>query len=377
MAGKSKGSTGTRIIRFFFIFLNLLAAAALGLSYAAPYVSPATNSWLPFFGLAYFYLLLVNLGFVILWIFFNWKWALLSLITLLAGWNHIRAQVEYHGQHSYTVEEHPFKVLSYNVRNFDIYNYDKNWKSNTAKRNKILSFLRNTHPDIVCFQEYVHDVNNEFNTTDTIIQLLQPVFTDTTFNVVSRNIIKFGLATFSKFPIVGQGQINFENSKTNFCIYTDLLIQSDTVRVYNAHFESIRLSKKDIEYTHEVTGTTDMDTHKSSSKRIISRLRAAFIDRASQAEKVAEHIETCKYPVILCTDLNDTPTSYAYRRLINELRDAFTSSGRGFGSTYAGITPFLRIDFILHSKHFNAYNFETYEVDYSDHYPVACELTRK
>jgi len=377
MAGKSKGSTGSRIIKILFIFLNLIFVIALGLSYAAPYVSPETNSYLPFFGLGYSILVMINLCFVVIWIFFNWRWALLSILTIALGWNHIVSHIQYRSEHSYTAEEFPVKILSYNVRNFDIYNYDKNWKSNIEKRDKILSLIKNNQPDILCFQEYVHDVNNDFSTTDTLIKMLQPVFTDTVFNIVSRNIIKFGLATFSKYPIAGHGQIAFDNSSANFCIYTDLVIRQDTVRVYNAHFESIRLSKKDIEYTHEVTETTDLDKHKKSSKRIFSLLRAAFIDRASQSEKVAEHVASCKYPVILCTDLNDTPASYAYRRLNNVLNDAFTAAGTGFGNTYAGIFPPIRIDFIMYSKHFNAYNFETFKVDYSDHYPISCEMTRK
>lgn len=373
MAAKTKTSGWRRFFRVSILLLNSLAVVALLLAYLAPYISPEKNAWLPFAGIAYPILAITNAGFVIFWLFFRWKFALVSLIALLAGWNHLMSHLQFHGQTD-TTGQPVVKVMSYNVRNFDLYNYDKNWKTNQTRRNQILRLLHNTRPDIICFQEYVHDVNNDFNTTDTLCRMLAPVYADTVFNLVSRKIIKFGLATFSKYPIVGHGQIHFSNSRTNFCIFTDLLIDADTVRVYNAHFESIRLSQKDLDYTHEAA-TTDMDKHKTSGKRIVSQLKAAFADRAAQTELVAAHMAGCRYPIILCTDLNDTPTSYSYRRLKNLLDDSFSDAGKGFGNTYTGVFPPLRIDFIMHSKGMRAVNFKTYDVKYSDHYPISCELT--
>jgi endonuclease/exonuclease/phosphatase family metal-dependent hydrolase len=372
MAGKKNGRTG--FFKILFIILNAGAALALGLSYLAPYVSPESNAWLPFFGLAYPILLMINIAFVLLWLFFSRKWMLLSLITILAGWNHLTSHLQFRSQHSFGSDEIPFRVISYNVRNFDIYNYDKNWKSNIEKRDKILQFLKNKNADIICFQEYVHDLSNVFRTTDTLVSLLQPIHVDTAYTVKSRGIVEFGLATFSRFPMVGHGVVKFDNSSTNFCIYTDLLINDDTVRVYNAHFESIHLSQKDYAYASEMKEVTDMDAHKSSGKRILSLLKAAFKDRASQARTVAEHISKCPHAAILCTDLNDTPVSYAYRQLHKGLSDAFIESGNGRGITYKGIFPSFRIDYIFHNDRLKAYNYEAYDVNYSDHYPLSCEM---
>ena len=44
------------------------------------------------------------------------------------------------------------KVMSYNVRLFDLYN----WSHNTATRNEILDLIRVEDPDILCLQEFVH-----------------------------------------------------------------------------------------------------------------------------------------------------------------------------------------------------------------------------
>jgi endonuclease/exonuclease/phosphatase family metal-dependent hydrolase len=378
MAAKSQNhkSLFRRIVKVLFILLNIVAVLLLAGSYAAPYISPQTNAWLPFLGLAYPILVIVNLFFVVIWIFFNWRWAFLSLITILAGWMQIVNHIQYSKQHSFMENEFPVSVMSYNVRNFDMYNYKKDWSYTFDKRNKIFDYLRNEKADIICFQEFVNDLSGEFKTIDTLVSFLEAKNVHAEYTLTAKEIIQFGIATFTKYPIVGKGRIDFENSKHNLCIFTDVLIGEDTVRIYNAHFESIRFSKTDYEYANDVAGTGDLDRHTKSSKRIVSLLKAAFLDRSTQAEKVAEHIRSCPYPVILCTDLNDTPASYAYRQLSKLLEDAFKESGTGMGTTYAGIFPSFRIDYILHSDDFTAYNFTTKDLDYSDHNPVTCDLVK-
>jgi endonuclease/exonuclease/phosphatase family metal-dependent hydrolase len=374
-SGKKKG--GFRFIRYFFIFINLIIALALIASYFSPYVSPEKNSYLPFFGLAYPLLVVANLVFVVLWLFFKARYSLLSLIVILAGFMQIKSHLQISKNHSFSENEFPIKVFSYNVKNFDLYNYTKDWKPQFEKRNQIFSLVKNESPDIICFQEFVNDLSGEFKTKDTLVKFLTAKNVHFEYTVVSKEIIQFGIATFTKYPIVGQGRLDFNNSSTNLCIFTDVLIGKDTVRIYNAHFESIHFDKKDYEYASEVTSLTDLDQHKGGSKRILSLLKAAFVDRASQVEKVADHIGKCHYPVIFCTDLNDTPSSYAYHQISKKLEDAFIESGNGFGNTYAGIFPSFRIDFIFHSKEFSSYNYSTLKVNYSDHYPVSCDMVKK
>jgi hypothetical protein len=51
--------------------------------------------------------------------------------------------------------------------------------------------------------------------------------------------------------VVNEGQVPFENEVNNFCIYVDVLVGSDTVRIYNAHLQSFRLNKKSLELFDE------------------------------------------------------------------------------------------------------------------------------
>jgi endonuclease/exonuclease/phosphatase (EEP) superfamily protein YafD len=81
-------------------------------------------------------------------------------------------------------------------------------------------------------------------------------------------------------------------------------------------------------------------------------------------------MNTSPYPIILCGDFNDTPTSFTYKQLSEGLNDSFANAGLGIGQTYNGKFPALRIDYILYSPELEIVNFKTSEVSLSDHYPI-------
>jgi endonuclease/exonuclease/phosphatase family metal-dependent hydrolase len=68
--------------------------------------------------------------------------------------------------------------------------------------------------------------------------------------------------------------------------------------------------------------------------------------------------------------LNDTPFSYAYHTLSYGLKDSFSERGSGFGITYNGPIPGLRIDYILTSPQINIHSHDVLSSTLSDHYPV-------
>ncbi len=109
-------------------------------------------------------------------------------------------------------------------------------------------------------------------------------------------------------------------------------------------------------------------------KRIGSKLKQAFLLREEQANYIAKHIQKSPYPVLVCGDLNDTPSSYAYNQLSHGLKDAFKEKGIGFGSTYAGTLPFLRIDYAFTSQDCTVDAFRVIPISSSDHYPIYVHL---
>lgn len=340
------------------------------MSYLAAYVSPETLWVFAFFGLAYPYILLANLCFVILWIFFRKWYFLLSLIFILAGWGSLKKLLQL-GQKKDPVElaGDSFRLISYNVRLFNYYL----WEKDTALRPKIMDFLHDESPSLICFQEFLTLPGGKITLAGIKKELSDLPYSHVNYTHRVPGRMNFGLATFSKFPIIHKGNIEYENS-LNGIIYSDLVIGKDTVRVYNCHLQSVKLKQDYNKVLNSLIFNYDQ-RHLKDVKAISVSIRDAYIQRAYQAELLSRHIKTSPYPVIVCGDFNDTPFSYCYYRLSRELQDAFVASGSGMGNTYRQNIGPIRIDYILYSPSLKSFHFLSKKTDWSDHYPVRCDFT--
>ncbi len=355
------------------LVFNIIGVLFLFLSYIAPYVSPAKSWFMAFIGLSYPFILITNFGFILYWILRLRYHFLISLIAILIGYNQFGNLFQFNTNVRKLPEnETLIKVLSYNVRVFDLYNYGPNWEHRFTNRNHIFEFLKENDFDIIMFQEYVHDKSGAFKTQDTLKTFLKANNFHAEFTRNSRNINFFGLATFTKYPIINKGKILFSTHGGNLCIYTDVLINNDTVRIYNLHLESIGLGSEDHIFVENMMNIVPAENEdfRIAGRRILSRMKVAFGRRSLQAEKLAGHIAECPYPIILGGDFNDTPSSYVYRQFRRLLNDSFTKKGRGVGQTYVGMMPGFRIDYIMHSRDFETLQFHTGTEEYSDHYPI-------
>ena len=347
--------------------LNVLTSIALVGAYLATHISPNDFPFLAFLGLSYPIWLIFSVIFIIIWLFIKRRYALIPLLTIAVGFNHLG------NYFAITMNqpkvENPIKVMSYNVHVFDFFDLDNRMDN----RNRIFQFLEKEDPAIVCFQEFFqHNGATDFVTRDTITTILDAPYYHERYTHDMAFERYFGTVTFSKFPIVDKGEIAFDNDPNNFCIFSDIDVNGQIIRVFNGHIGSIRFQNKDYDFFGgDGTGRYEEDRKKGGS-RIYDRLKVAFEKRAIQAEKIAIEIEKSPYPVILCGDLNDTPVSYCYRQFNSLLTDAFTESGNGIGSTYIGKMPANRIDYIFHSEDLLSTGFITHPVDFSDHKPISC-----
>jgi endonuclease/exonuclease/phosphatase family metal-dependent hydrolase len=356
--------------------LNVFFILLLCSSYLAMYVNPNTLWIFAFCGIAYPFIFLGNLIIIVFWLIFKPKYALYSAFFILIGFNHIGAMYQFFGKSKPKDSNDLIKVMSYNVRLFDLYNYNKDWSYNFEGRNQIFNYLREENPDIVCFQEYFHNSTNEFCTTDSLKSILKTDYFYTYYPQVVRKIDFYGIAIYSRFPIINSGVIAFESKTSNTAIFIDIKKGDKIYRVYNAHLQSIRFSKEDSFFSEELQqNNVKAPLINKYSQKIIAKLKQAYLLRAGQAIDLEKHIKKSPYPVILCGDFNDTPTSFAYHTLSEKLTDCFIESGKGFGRTYSGKMPSFRIDYIFHDSHFKGYDFETHQdIKSSDHHPITVLL---
>lgn len=364
-----------KILSSILFYINIFAGIALFLSYLSTHISPARIWILAFFGLAYPYILIVNLIFVVFYIIKRNRKFLFSFIIILLGIDHLNAFIPVRPGRIFkksgevkTVNQ--IKILSFNVRAFNIYE----WYSDPHISKSILNLVRSERPDIICLQEYYAGSHPDHKSED-ILKL----FSNTPFHFIHQSnqdpYSGYGIATFSKYPIINKGSISFPRT-VNKSIYIDVNLNHDTVRIYNNHLQSVSFHRRNLAFLDTLKFNYDEKDFREI-KDISLKLRKAYVIRSRQVDSISCHIRKCPYPVLVCGDFNDTPVSYAYNKMTTGLHDAFISAGKGIGNTYYGLFPSLRIDYILHSEEFNPRIFDRIKIKLSDHYPIMCTFDLK
>lgn len=344
------------------------------MSYLALFISPGQFWPIAFAGLSYPIFLLFNLFFVLFWLVFLKKYFFLSLIAILLGYNQISSYIKFTNTEKTLSFENSIKLMSYNVRLFDLYN----WRNESSKMTQaaIFGLIQSESPDILCIQDYYSGAGKNADFADTICTKTGYKYRSLELINKTNKGLKYGLAIFSKYPIIHSQKIEFPNSKVNFCQSVDVTIGEDTVRIINLHLESIKFGKEDYSFVNEITSTPASNNKlKKGSSAIFVKMKNAYIKRALQIETVAKYLRRSPYPVLLAGDFNDTPVSYSYRQIDNELDDTFVDAGKGIGQTHAQMLPLLRIDYIFHSETFKTIDHKIINKDFSDHYPVVARFT--
>lgn len=218
-----------------FLYIYFIAVlATLGLAFItilaswASHQNPNSVGLIAFLGLAIPALLFANCICLLYWNI-RWKiWGWIPLIAILSNFSYINSmyQFSFDKKDNY---KNTITILSYNVHGFRS-------ASTSYCLDDIIQFMSNPQIDIVCLQEYAED---EYCNRNKIIQKMKafPYFT------VKKNCAKgFGLAIYSKFPIIEEVGIPFKNS-LNGAIWADIKINKKTVRIFNSHLQTTNINQ--------------------------------------------------------------------------------------------------------------------------------------
>jgi len=341
------------VINKLLYLINSICLLLLILSYLSPYISPTLFWPISFIGLIFPILYIINILFLIYWLigFKKPMWA--NIIILLIGIGNIS---NYLGTSpNSTSSKENIKVLTYNVRLFNKYN----WLEKRNIKEKIFDFFKTENADILCIQEfYTPDKIPNFNYPYRHIGLQS-----------KKN--QWHMAIYSNYSQIKKETVSIKGERmNNTCIYSDMVIKEDTIRVYNIHLASNWFNSSDYSFMQN----PQKEKLKEGLLGITKRMKNSYEKRAVEVKVIKEHIGTSPYPLIICGDFNDTPLSYAYHSIKGNLADAFSLSGKGIGTSFVKI-PALRIDYILHDTEFKSTNYQKYNEVLSDHYAVSCEIT--
>lgn len=227
---------------------------------------------------------------------------------------------------------HSLRLVSWNAEGFQL---------NKDTLQASAAFIRNLHPDVICLQERPHDNLLHRDSISRTFRYPYRVFN-------SREDEVLNLAVYSRFPLSNMKEYYFPNSY-NKVLQIDMQYNGKTIRLFNMHLQTTGM-------TPAFQGNNLLHTYQLNAK-----------ERNRQAQLLAEAIASSPYPVIVCGDLNDTPISYAYRKLTGKLKDCFLEAGNGWGGTYQPSNNLFRIDYTLCAPELKTLAYHLYSNCWSDH----------
>lgn len=370
------------------VLINVLVALLFLVCSVAHYLHPMDWWFTGFLGLFFPYLFFVLLLFVIFWLIVKWKYALFSLLVLLAGAGTIQSHFPFRLSSAFQHDQPKasVRIMSWNIRHFIPFEEKKFKPDRSTHQSTIFSAIKLINPDIICFQEFVSmpgaDLRDPINVLKEelgypYVQFLgKDIFDTREYS---------GTAIFSKLPILHGGLLPFPSSTQNnseHTVFADLLLGQDTVRIFSVHLQSFGFGNREYRVIDDVKAKRDSSV--IESKLLIRKMRNTFYWHGLQSDFIAEQAALSPYPVLIAGDLNDVPGSYAYATVRGKRQDSFLEKGSGLGATFTSsssfmlqLLPTLRIDYIFHPAGFETMQFFRGGKKISDHAYLVADLRKR
>ncbi len=350
--------TFIRSVKNILMFLVLFAFL---LSILSNIVSPEVTRFIAPFGLLFIPLFFATIFILFLNLKGN-KWlAISSFILLLFSLNYLSNTFSF----SKNQELGKLKIMTWNVKNFDLYN----WTKNKETRQRMLQLIDTIDADVLCLQEFFTN-DFEHNNIESLHNLGYKYHSFIPSYTQSQTGNQWGLAIFSKFPLTNEKliYINPKKSSMNQCLTADIRFKGTNYHIFNAHFQSIHLDYEDYDYIQDVKTEWSMLDY-LKSYQIIHKVLNAYAQRTQQINTLIKEIPlNTEAKSILCCDMNDIPNSYAYQQITSKLNDAYKEKGCHFSNTISMILPIYRIDYMYTSDNVIVKSYRRQKTNYSDHH---------
>jgi endonuclease/exonuclease/phosphatase family metal-dependent hydrolase len=359
-----------------FILLNFVVGLLFLLACCNAFLHPDKWWFISLLAFLFPLFLVLLLIFIFLWLFACARYALISLVCLIIGWQNIHSFFGFSlAKHDFTHKDSAsIRIMTWNVRRWDEFSTKKIGAS--GHRLPMLQLVRKQNADILCFQEFYEPVDTAKSNIRYIRwQLHFPYFL---FSKDYHNhSLKYetGVIIFSKYPIVATSQTHYSSDtlqKTESLIAADIDLNGKLIRIYTTHLQSVLFKTNDFRNV-EIIRNAD-DSILLASRSLAKKLKNALGLRGYQADIVRRQLDACPHPLVICGDFNDVPNSYTYFHIRGNLQDAFIAKCFGVGRSYIHISPTLRIDYILPSREFTVKQTMKLSSPFSDHHALLTDL---
>lgn len=319
-----------------------------------PLINPSFFVWTAFFGLAFWMIFFSNLIILIILIFLKSRRTL--LIPIIALLFSIPGIIKSYSFGEEKQEEANFKIMTYNICVFRDYKVKS--RSVTEVKQSLAKLVKEQNPDVLCLQESGKWPKN------TVVEFSQMI----DYKYHSVNSVN-GNSYFSKYPIENIPNFKDDDIRKFADIKKIKINNKESFYLVNCHFNSFGISSEEIEYINDTKNIVkDKEIY---GKSVITKLTNGFKLRTKNTELLLNQLPNDGTPIIICGDFNDTPMSYTYNQMLNaDFKDAFITASRGFGKTYCGSLPLLRIDYFWYNDHIEVIDYNRIKKTSSDHYPL-------
>jgi len=361
------------IVRILLFVLNALISLALLCCILAQYINPSSFPYCELLALGFPIIVIINIIASVCWIVAkdHKRYFLISFISLVLSIPTQLHYVAFGNDETPQEKKNSIKIMSYNIMAF---NY-LGWEKNNEIKQQIFLYILKENPDVICLQEYHNDRNEKFIVLDSIKQQMNLSYVNYNKTFTIGDHYFQGNLICSRYPIVNSGKMDYQKTG-NSTIWADIVKDGDTIRIYNSHLESYRLSHENKQTINDLGKVQNVEI--KNVENVVTKLSKAITKRGVQTDELIYSLKECPYPIISCGDFNSPACSYTYQAIKSsrDLEDAFLAAGKGIGATF-NWWPQLRLDYILVSPEFKCYNFKRTGLKVSDHFPISCTVQLK